>query len=160
MSRNQQEFLTFMLGPEQYAINILCVQEIRGWHEPDPLPNVPDYVRGVIDLRGTLVPVIDLRTKFKLDASFTVTTVVIVVQMGQGDDVRTLGLVVDAVSDVKTFDTENLQPAPDISSNVDQQYILGLTSIKDQQDKAKMVILLNLEKLIAESLLNQLGRTA
>ena len=157
MSRNQQEFLTFFLGPEQYAINILCVQEIRGWHEPDPLPNVPDYVRGVIDLRGTLVPVIDLRTKFKLDAPFTVTTVVIVVQMGQGEHTRTLGLVVDAVSDVKTFDTENLQPAPDISAGVDQQYILGLTTISDAQQKPTMVILLDLEKLIAESLLNQLA---
>jgi len=104
VSDAKQEFLTFIIGKEEFAVEILRVQEIRGWEKPNPLPNVPSYVKGVVDLRGTIVPIIDLREKFGLNATYNNTTVVIVVHVLTKQGERIVGLVVDAVSDVHQFD--------------------------------------------------------
>jgi len=170
VSSTKQEFLTFIIGKEEFAVEILRVQEIRGWEMPNPLPSVPSYVKGVVDLRGTVVPIIDLREKFNLKASYDSTTVVIVVHILTSQGERIVGLVVDAVSDVHQFDLNNLQPAPDISNSIDSQYILGLTTIRDSQgqssaaqmggdnkvlsDKGRMVIVVDLDKLAMDGLIN------
>ncbi|GAB6070542.1 chemotaxis protein CheW [Thiomicrorhabdus hydrogeniphila] len=172
MSSTKQEFLTFIIGKEEFAVEILRVQEIRGWEMPNPLPSVPSYVKGVVDLRGTVVPIIDLREKFNLQASYDGTTVVIVVHVLTSQGERIVGLVVDAVSDVHQFDLNNLQPAPDISNSIDSQYILGLTTIRDSQgqssaaqmgsdnkvlsDKGRMVIVVDLDKLAMDGLINDI----
>lgn len=178
MSNTKQEFLTFIIGREEFAVEILRVQEIRGWETPNPLPNVPSYVKGVVDLRGTVVPIIDLREKFKLTARYDGTTVVIVVHILTSSGERVVGLVVDAVSDVHQFDMANLQAAPDISDSVDNQYILGLTTIKDSQgqssasqmgsahatkkdsEKGRMVIVIDLDRLAGEGIIEQIVTNA
>ncbi len=169
MAESNKEFLTFIIGSEEYAVEILRVQEIRGWKDPSPLPNVPSYVKGVVDLRGTVVPIIDLREKFKLKASYDGTTVVIVVHVLTSQGERIVGLVVDAVSDVHVFDIDNLQAAPDISTSIQNQFVLGLATIENslaeqesaQEDasqvrnksKGRMVILIDIDKLAAEGLI-------
>lgn len=167
MTVNKKEFLTFELGKEEYAVEIMRVQEIRGWENPDPLPNVPRYVKGVVDLRGTIVPIIDLREKFGLKVSYNVTTVVVVVHVFTKQGERIMGLVVDSVSDVQQFDVDKLQPAPDISASIDSQFILGLTTVfervpqQDQTENAKkpkgrMVILIDIDKLASEGLIEHI----
>lgn len=172
MSDAKQEFLTFIIGKEEFAVEILRVQEIRGWETPSPLPSVPSYVKGVVDLRGTIVPIIDLREKFNLAASYDGTTVVIVVHVLTSQGERIVGLVVDAVSDVHQFDMDNLQEPPDISDSLENQYVLGLTTIKDSQgqgsaakmgnrtegqsDKGRMVVVVDLDKLASEGLIENI----
>ena len=174
MPSGKQEFLTFVLGKEEFAVEILRVQEIRGWEAPNPLPSVPKYIKGVVDLRGIIVPIIDLREKFGLLAKFDATTVVIVVHVLTSQGERIVGLVVDAVSDVHQFDMDNLQPAPDISDSIENQYILGLTSIQQgHQGKAanqdasaevelgkksndRMVVVVDLDKLSTEGLIEDI----
>jgi len=176
VSSSKQEFLTFIIGKEEFAVEILRVQEIRGWVSPNPLPNVPPYVKGVVDLRGTVVPIIDLREKFKLKVSYDGTTVVIVVHVLTSQGERVVGLVVDAVSDVHQFDINNLQDPPDISNSMHSQYILGLTTIKDSQgqssaaqmgtaeqnlsDKGRMVVVVDLDKLAADGLIDDIVANA
>ncbi len=176
MSDAKQEFLTFIIGKEEFAVEILRVQEIRGWEKPNPLPSVPPYVKGVVDLRGTIVPIIDLREKFSLSASYNNTTVVIVVHVITSQGERIVGLVVDAVSDVHQFDMNELQPAPDISESIDKQYILGLTTIRDGQGQAasqtvrvegqpakgkdRMVVVIDLDKLSSEGLIDDIVMNA
>lgn len=170
MSESKQEFLTFIIGSEEYAVEILRVQEIRGWQKPNPLPNVPSYVKGVVDLRGTVVPIIDLREKFHLNASYDGTTVVIVVHVITNQGERIVGLVVDAVSDVHSFDLSSLQPAPDISSSIQNQFVLGLATIEGAAEKqnvpdedgakvnrGRMVILIDIDKLASEGLIEAIA---
>ncbi len=170
-----KEFLTFKLGKEEFAVAIDRVQEIRGWEKPSPLPNVPSYVKGVVDLRGTVVPVLDLRERFKLRAEVDATTVVIVVQILTAQGERVVGLVVDAVSDVHAFDMNALQPPPDISSSVDNHFMQGLATISEsgkavtktqdinQKDpnakveKGHMVILIDIDRLATDGLLEQVA---
>lgn len=168
----KKEFLTFELGKEEYAVEILRVQEIRGWQAPDPLPNVPGYVKGVVDLRGMIVPIIDLREKFHLKVSYDVTTVVVVVHVITQLGERILGLVVDSVSDVHQFDVNALQPAPDISASIDSQFIVGLTTVFNSADapeedpslqsedqpkaRGRMVIVIDLDKLASEGLIEHI----
>ncbi len=137
---------------------------------------MPSYVKGVVDLRGTVVPIIDLREKFNLQASYDHTTVVIVVHVLTSQGERIVGLVVDAVSDVHQFDMDKLQPPPDISASLDSQYILGLTSIRDSQgqgasqklqseeeqanEKDRMVIVVDLDKLSSEGLIDDIVNSA
>lgn len=172
MSASKQEFLTFIIGSEEYAVKILRVQEIRGWQEPSPLPNVPSFVKGVVNLRGTVVPIIDLREKFHLKASYDGTTVVIVVHVITNMGERIVGLVVDAVSDVHSFDVSSLQPPPDISTSIQNQFVLGLATIEDKDGMSKdgqkssdiesnkshgrMVILIDIDKLAAEGLIESI----
>ena len=171
----KKEFLTFKLGKEEFAVAIDRVQEIRGWEKPNPLPNVPSYVKGVIDLRGTVVPVLDLRERFKLKAEVDATTVVIVVQILTAQGERVVGLVVDAVSDVHAFDLNGLQPPPDVSSQIDNHFMQGLATISEsgkaithtndinkkdpnaKQEKGHMVILIDIDRLATDGLLEQVA---
>ena len=142
----EQQFLTFLMGKDEYGVDILAVQEIHIWVEPRPMPNTPDYIRGVIDWRGTIVPIIDLRLRFKYtEATYTETTVVIILQtkMAGSDQVCVVGIVVDAVADVYDVTNENLKKAPNFGSKVDTKYIKGMSKINDS-----MIIILDIEKLI------------
>jgi len=121
----QREFLSFRLGAEEYAIDILRVQEIRGYDPVTTLVNAPPFVKGVINLRGVIVPIVDLRVRFRLPAPpYDAFTVVIILEVAG----RTVGVVVDGVADVLVLGTEEIRPAPDFSSAVDTRYILGLAS--------------------------------
>lgn len=140
------QYLTFMLAREQYGLNILQVQEIRGWEKTTRIPNSPEHVRGVLNLRGTIVPIMDLRMRFGLPAEpYGKETVIIVVRTGQqGGDGRSLGLVVDAVSDVLTARDEEIIDTPEFGAHVPTENILGLVS-----DGTKMVMLLDVGSLLA-----------
>jgi len=141
---NADQYLTFMLAGEEYGVDILRVQEIKGWDKVTPLPNTPEYVRGVMNLRGTIVPIIDLRMRFNMEQiAYGPTTVVIVLKVeGEGRD-RIMGIVVDAVSDVYAVPTEELRPSPDFGGNVHVEFVRGLATVDE-----KMVIILNIDKLL------------
>jgi purine-binding chemotaxis protein CheW len=134
------EFLTFTLGAEEYGIDILKVQEIRGYDAVTSIANAPSFLKGVINLRGSIVPIIDLRLKFNLGtAEYNVFTVVIILNLGD----RVVGIVVDSVSDVLTLGGEQVRPAPELSASMDTQYITGLGTVD-----GRMLILLNIERLM------------
>ncbi len=134
------EFLTFRLGKEEYGVEILKVQEIRGWEQPTMIANAPEFIKGVINLRGTIVPIVDMRIKFTLgEASYDMFTVVIILNIAG----RIVGMVVDSVSDVITLPSGQIRPAPEFSSAFDTQYITGLGTIEQ-----RMLILINIEKLM------------
>ena len=135
------EFLTFRLGAESYGIEILKVQEIRGYESPTAIANAPAFIKGVINLRGVIVPVLDLRIKFKLpQASYDEFTVVIILNVAG----RVVGVVVDSVSDVLTLAADGIRPTPEFSSaTFDTRYITGLGSVD-----GLMLILLDIEKLM------------
>jgi purine-binding chemotaxis protein CheW len=136
-----REFLTFRLGAEEYALDILKVQEIRNYEAATAIANAPKHVRGVVNLRGVIVPIVDLRMLLGLpDADYTAFTVVIVLNLGM----RTVGVVVDAVSDVTGLAAEQIRPAPDFTGAVDTRYVLGLGTIDN-----RMLILADIEKLLA-----------
>ena len=129
---------------EECGIDILNVQEIRGWGSVALIPNAPAHVGGVINLRGAIVPVIDLRVMFALNgARFDENTVVIVLKVGTDRVARIMGIVVDAVSDVFSLSEDDKSPPPNVNQNISQSYINGLTEVK-----GKMVILLDSEKLL------------
>lgn len=143
---NSGEFLTFMIGNEEYGVDILSVQGMRGWNGVTRVPDTPGYMLGVINLRGAIVPIIDLRVKFKLkSAEFHSTTDVIVVRAELDGKEHVLGCVVDAVSEVYKFDHGSIQSNPEFSSTVAGDMVKGLISIED-----KMVIILNIDLLIAD----------
>ena len=139
------EFLTFMLSGEEYGVDILRVQEIKGWDEVTSIPNMPDYIRGVINLRGTIVPIIDLRRRFELETlEYGPTTVVIVLRVvSEGHADRTMGIVVDGVSDVYQVKTDDLKHSPDFGTAVDTEFVQGIASVED-----KMVILLEIDHML------------
>jgi len=140
------QYLTFMLAGEEYGVEILGVQEIKGWDRSTEIPNTPDYVLGVINLRGAVIPVIDLRRRFGMEArEFTKLTVVIVVRVDTNDGEKTVGLVVDAVSDVYNIDLEQVRPAPELDAAVETQFVKGLATVDD-----KMIILLDLDHIASE----------
>ncbi len=136
-----REFLTFRLGPEHYGIHILKVQEIRGYERPTVIANAPAFIKGVINLRGVIVPVLDLRIRFSLpDPVYDQGTVVIVLNVAQ----RVVGVVVDAVSDVVPLPAASIQPPPEFASSVlDTRYITGLATVD-----GRLLILLDIEKLM------------
>lgn len=135
-----QEFLTFTLGPEEYAIDILKVQEIRGYESPTTIANAPAFLKGVINLRGTIVPIVDLRIKFNVGkAEYTPFTVVIILNIGG----RIVGIVVDSVSDVTMLRSDQIRPAPEFAATVDARYIKGLGTID-----ARMLIVVDIERLM------------
>ena len=134
------EFLSFTLGEEHYGVDILKVQEIRGYDSVTRLPDAPDYIKGVINLRGTIVPVIDLRLKLRLDeARYDAFTVMIVLNV----DDRVVGIVVDSVSDVIPLNAEQIRPKPEFGAAVDTRFISGIGT----QDE-RMLILLDIETLL------------
>jgi len=126
-----QQYLSFTLGDETFAVEILSVQEIRTWEVPTLLPRSPEHMKGVINLRGTIVPVIDLRIKFDIcKPVYDDTTVVIVLRINEEDKVRIMGIVVDAMSDVLFIDKDKIRNSPEFGGNVDAEYIEGLTTIE------------------------------
>jgi purine-binding chemotaxis protein CheW len=134
------EFLTFCLGNEEYGIEILKVQEIRGWEQPTAIANAPSFIKGVINLRGTIVPIVDMRIKFNLgNAEYNTFTVVIILNVAG----RIVGMVVDSVSDVITLLPEQIRPAPNFSSTFDTRYITGLGTLDE-----RMLILVDIEELM------------
>ncbi len=150
---SEQQFLTFLMGKDEYGVDILAVQEIHCWVEPRPMPNTPDYIRGVIDWRGTIVPIIDLRVRFRYaEATYTSTTVVIILQtkLASTDQDCIIGIVVDAVADVYDVAINDLKKSPSLGSKIDTKYIKGLTKIEDS-----MIIILDLAKLIDLEELNE-----
>lgn len=150
-----EQYLTFALGAEEYGVNILRVQGIQGWDRCTAIPNTPDFILGVINLRGAIVPIIDLRRRFGLAAAeFGPTTVVIVVKVARQRHERTLGLVVDAVSEVCNVRPEDCKPPPDFGANVETQFVQGLVTVNE-----RMVILLDIDKLVSEGLLGTLPAT-
>lgn len=147
----QAQYLTFMLAGEEYGVDILRVQEIKGWDSATPIPNAPDYIRGVINLRGTIVPIVDLRRRFAMEAAeYGPTTVVIVLKVQGADRMRIIGIVVDAVSDVCSVADDELRPAPDFGGAVSVDFIRGLATAE-----GKMIILLDID-----ALLNSVATTA
>lgn len=141
---NLEQYLSFALGDEEYGVAILRVQEIRSWEPVSRIPNVPSYEKGVVNLRGAIVPIIDLRERFNLGkAEYTPLTVVVVLQTGSGSNMRIMGVVVDSVSDVVNVDKTNIQSAPDFGTKVSTEFISGLVSLND-----RMVMLLDVDKLL------------
>lgn len=139
------QYLTFMMADEEYGIEILSVQEIRGWEPMTVIPNSEDYVKGVINLRGTVVPVIDLRLRFHLSkVDYSDLTVVIIVKVLIEDQPKIMGIVVDAVSDVYNIEKQQAKKAPDIGDAENRAFIDGLINVGD-----KMVVLLDLEKILS-----------
>jgi len=134
------EYLTFTLGTEEYGIDILKVQEIRGYDAVTKIANAPSFIKGVINLRGVIVPIVDLRIKFNL-GSFTYDqfTVVIILNIGK----RVMGIVVDGVSDVIQLSSDNLHASPEFGSILDTRYILGLGTVEE-----RMIIVVDIERLM------------
>jgi purine-binding chemotaxis protein CheW len=151
-AESSEQYLTFMLAGEEYGVDILRVQEIKGWDKVTRIPHTPDYVLGVINLRGAVVPILDLRRRFGLEAiAFGPTTVVIVVRVMSGRDERTVGVVVDAVSEVYNVDAADTKPPPDVCGGVDTVFVKGLATVED-----KMLILLDIDRLIGNSIADEL----
>jgi len=136
-----REYLTFRLDQEEYGIDILKVQEIRGYEPPTRIANAPNFIKGVVNLRGTIVPIVDMRLKFHCSkAEYDSFTVVIILNLHR----RIVGIVVDSVSDVMELPAESLKAAPDVDSVIDSDAVLGLGSLGD-----RMLILLDIEKLMS-----------
>ncbi|HWV19185.1 MAG TPA: chemotaxis protein CheW [Rhodocyclaceae bacterium] len=136
----RQEFLTFILGGEEYAVDILRVQEIRGYDAVTPIAHAPEFIKGVMNLRGAIVPIIDLRIKFGLGKpEYTAFTVVVVLNVGR----RVVGIVVDAVSDVISVADSQMHPPPELSRAVDLRYITGLAMLDE-----RMLIVVDIEGLM------------
>ena len=135
-----REFLTFRLGAEEYGIEILKVQEIRGWEVPTAIAGTPEFIKGVINLRGTIVPIVDLRLKFRLgQAQYDEFTVVIILSVAR----RVVGIVVDSVSDVVTLAPQQIRPAPEFGAAVDARFITGLGTLGE-----RMLVLADIERLM------------
>ncbi|MBO0940832.1 chemotaxis protein CheW [Acidovorax temperans] len=138
-----REYLTFRLDQEEYGIDILKVQEIRGYEQPTRIANAPAFIKGVVNLRGTIVPIVDMRLKFNCaQADYNSFTVVIILNLRD----RVVGIVVDSVSDVMGLSAENIRSAPDVESAIDNGCILGLGSVGE-----RMLILLDIEKLMSNA---------
>jgi purine-binding chemotaxis protein CheW len=136
------QYLTFRLADEQYGVEILKVQEIKGYSAITPVPNTPDYIRGVMNLRGSIIPIVDLRTKLGMAvAECNQFTVVIVIRVGA----KTVGLVVDAVSDVLDIARDDIQESPDFGASVDARFIAGMARTGDH-----LVVLLDIDEVLGE----------
>ena len=139
-----EQFLTFELAGEAYGVDILKVQEIRGWESVREIPNTPDYIKGALNLRGTIVPIIDLRERFsmeKMEYSATTVVIVLVIENSQGRNV--MGIVADAVSDVLDIQSNDIKNSPSLGTKIDTRYMRGMFVGKKQ-----MVMLLNVDKLL------------
>ena len=136
----ENEYLTFTLGSEEYGVDILKVQEIRGYDQVTRLPGAPEFVKGAINLRGLIVPVVDMRLKFQLSqATYDDTTVMIVLSVAG----RTIGIVVDGVSDVLRLQASQVRAVPDLGSAIDRKFLMGLGVVDE-----RMLILLDIERLM------------
>jgi len=141
------QYLTFIVANEEYGVDILRVQEIKGWDKVTPLPNTPEYIKGVINLRGTIVPIIDLRQRFGLEqVSYGPTTVVIMLNVVSARGNRIVGIVVDAVSEVYNVAAADLKPAPEMGQGIGSDVVRGLATVE-----SKMIILLDIDALMNDS---------
>ena len=137
---SDKQFLTFRLDGQDYGISILKIQEIKGWDKVTPIPNSPAYIKGVLNLRGVIVPIIDLRLRFGLvEAERNILTVIIVANVGG----RLAGIVVDAVSDVINIDSEHLCEAPEYEGQQNREFIKGLAQVE-----GKLLVLLDIDRLV------------
>ncbi|MCC5796136.1 MAG: purine-binding chemotaxis protein CheW [Methylophaga sp.] len=150
ISDGTEQFLTFELNGENYGVEILRVQEIRGWDKTTPIPQSPPYLCGVLNLRGAIVPIVDLRLFFEMPfKSYSSTTVVIVLKL-EGDAQRTVGVVVDAVSDAEDIALKDIKATPNLGSAVNTKYIKGIANVDDE-----LLMLLDIDKLLSlESILS------
>ena len=149
-SASDHQFLTFMLAGNEYGVDILSVQEIRGWEQVRPLPDAPDFVCGVMNLRGEVMLVVDLRKRFGLEAqAYSATTVVIIVHVTDGDAERGMGLVVDAVSEVYAIQPKNMRPPPRLGNGVRSEMLKGVAMVEKE-----MVFVLDLQKLVSHEVLD------
>ena len=147
-----REVLVFVIGKEEYGVDILKVQEIRGYDKVTALPSAPDFLKGVVNLRGTIVPVIDMRIKFKLpDPRYDSFTVVVILKLSS----RVIGIVVDAVSDVVRLAAADVKDPPRLGSVVDSSYLTGVATLNE-----RMVLLLDIEKLLSSGDLALLDNVA
>jgi purine-binding chemotaxis protein CheW len=139
-----QQVLTFTLGDETYGVDILRVQEIRGWQPVTRIPQTAAHVLGVLNLRGSIVPIVDMRMRFNLErAEYTAVTVIIVLSVESATGRRDFGVVVDGVSDVVDVPSASIKPTPDLGGQASKEFIRGLASIGDH-----MVMLLDIDQLI------------
>ena len=146
------EFLTFRLGTEEYGIDILRVQEIRGYEPVTRIANSPEFIKGVVNLRGIIVPIVDMRIKFSLGTpTYDQFTVVIILNISG----RVMGMVVDSVSDVTTLSPEQIKPAPEIGTAFDTDYLIGLGTLNE-----RMLILVDIDKLMSSSEMGLIERIA
>ncbi len=150
------EFLSFRLGAEEYGIDILKVQEIRGYEQPTRMANAPAYIKGVVNLRGVIVPIIDLRIKFGMpEPQYDSMTVTIVLNIGS----RVIGVVVDSVSDVIALAGDAIKPAPEFSGTLSTEHIIGIGTLKEGE-RERMLILMDIEKLMGSADMGLIDQTA
>jgi purine-binding chemotaxis protein CheW len=152
LTTDGSQFLTFQLGDELYGVDILRVQEIKGYTTVTKIPNTPPHIKGVLNLRGTIVPIIELRTKFGMPTiDYTMFTVIVVVVVQE----KIMGLVVDAVSDVLNIDKKDIQPPPEFGAKVDVSFINGIGKSGD-----KLVALLDMDLLLSDDDMKQSASVA
>lgn len=145
MAKEDNKFLTFVLGEENYAIPILKVKEIIGMMDITTVPRLPDFIKGVINLRGQIIPVIDLRLKFGLkERVYDDRTSIIVMELVSENITRTSGIVVDTVQEVLDIDSKDIEPPPQYGTDVDQAFLTGLGKVDD-----KVIMLLNVDKILS-----------
>jgi len=150
----EQEYLTFILNDEEFGVDILCVQEIRVWSSVTELPNKPSYIKGVINLRGVIIPIIDLRQRFgKAPLDYNEQTVTIILRNQDTEKPMVVGIVVDAVSEVYKFENKSIRKAPAFGSQIESCFLKGLVSIED-----KLIILLDSNSLLDEDELYSVER--
>lgn len=156
VSSDKDQYLTFILADEEYGVDILRVQEIKGWNSVTPIPNTPEFIKGVINLRGTIVPIIDLRQRFGLQkVEYGPLTVVIVLKVVSDSGERVMGIIVDAVSDVYNVSQDEMKPPPDFGNVVSIDYVKGLATVDE-----KMVIALDIDHLLTSSVLESIEKAA
>jgi len=144
---HQNQYLTFLLGDEEYGVDILRVQEIRGWDSVTTIPNAPAFIKGVINLRGTIVSILDLRERFGIESvEYNDLTVVVVLRVKgtDGDKERIMGVVVDAVSEVYHISEDELKDAPDLGYAINMDYMKGMATVDE-----KMIIVLDIDHLMS-----------
>ena len=140
-----EQLLTFIVNGEEYGVDILRVQEIRGWSNPMPIPNTPSYVKGVINIRGDIVPIADLRERLGLEhRAYGATTAVVVLRVMQGARHRIMGIVVDAMSDVTNVPTADIKPTPDFGAEAGAPLAKGIATLPD-----KMVTILDVDQIFS-----------
>lgn len=150
--QGSRELIAFRIGEQEFCVNIMSVREIRGWTQATPMPHAPAYVLGVINLRGAVLPIVDLSARLGMkDAEPSARHVIIVAQVKN----RVVGLLVEAVSDILTITEENIQPVPEISSDLEKQYARGILAI----DK-RMICMIELDALFPEKVLDKESEAA
>jgi len=152
LNEDERQYLTFQLGEEFYGVNILKVKEIKGYTDVTRIPNTPEYIKGVLNLRGTIVPIINLRMKFGMEQiDITGFTVIVVVMVKN----RIMGMIVDAVSDVLTIGAGEMKPAPALGTRVDTSFIDGIGTTND-----RLVTLLDIDRVLTDKEMEQVESVA